>query len=168
LRFWQPFSGLFLYKTSRPHIAEVGLVPDTQHFRNVLRHKVITHPSVLTIRIDESLYFANARYLEDYLYDRVVACENLKHVVLMCSAVNEIDLSALESLEAINHRLEEMGISLHMSEVKGPVMDRLKKTHFLDELTGDVFLSQFDAISKLTDGKAGETPPSSEPKVKLV
>tara|TARA_B100000674_G_scaffold498150_1_gene535006 strand:- start:2116 stop:3870 length:1755 start_codon:yes stop_codon:yes gene_type:complete len=160
--------GLFLYKTSRPHIAEVGLVPDTQHFRNVLRHKVITHPSVLTIRIDESLYFANARYLEDYLYDRVVACKNLKHVVLMCSAVNEIDLSALESLEAINHRLEEMGISLHMSEVKGPVMDRLKKTHFLDELTGDVFLSQFEAISKLTDGKGAEAPPSSEPKVKLV
>ena len=160
--------GLFLYKTSRPHIAEVGLVPDTQHFRNVLRHKVITHPSVLTIRIDESLYFANARYLEDYLYDRVVACQNLKHVVLMCSAVNEIDLSALESLEAINHRLEEMGISLHMSEVKGPVMDRLKKTHFLDELTGDVFLSQFEAVSKLTDGQIGKTPPSSEPKVKLV
>jgi SulP family sulfate permease len=160
--------GLFLYKTSRPHIAEVGLVPDTQHFRNVLRHKVITHPSVLTIRIDESLYFANARYLEDYLYDRVVGCKNLKHVVLMCSAVNEIDLSALESLEAINHRLEEMGISLHMSEVKGPVMDRLKKTHFLDELTGDVFLSQFDAITKLTNGQAAETPPSSAPKVKLV
>ncbi|KJE35134.1 sulfate:proton symporter [Thalassospira sp. HJ] len=160
--------GLFLYKTSRPHIAEVGLVPDTQHFRNVLRHKVITHPSVLTIRIDESLYFANARYLEDYLYDRVVACKNLKHVVLMCSAVNEIDLSALESLEAINHRLEEMGISLHMSEVKGPVMDRLKKTHFLDELTGEVFLSQFEAVSKLTDGKGAEAPPSSEPKVKLV
>lgn len=160
--------GLFLYKTSRPHIAEVGLVPDTQHFRNILRHKVITHPSVLTIRIDESLYFANARYLEDYLYDRVVGCKNLKHVVLMCSAVNEIDLSALESLEAINHRLEEMGISLHMSEVKGPVMDRLKKTHFLDELTGDVFLSQFEAVSKLTDGQIGQTPPSSEPKVKLV
>jgi len=160
--------GLFLYKTSRPHIAEVGLVPDTQHFRNILRHKVITHPSVLTIRIDESLYFANARYLEDYLYDRVVGCKNLKHVVLMCSAVNEIDLSALESLEAINHRLEEMGISLHLSEVKGPVMDRLKKTHFLDELTGEVFLSQFEAVSKLTDGQGAETPPSTEPKIKLV
>ena len=86
----------------------------------------------------------------------------------MCSAVNEIDLSALESLEAINHRLEEMGISLHLSEVKGPVMDRLKKTHFLDELTGDVFLSQFEAISKLTDGQVAETLPSTEPKVKLV
>ncbi|WP_114098707.1 SulP family inorganic anion transporter [Thalassospira profundimaris] len=141
--------GLFLYKTSRPHIAEVGLVPSTQHFRNIKRHKVITDPSVLTIRIDESLYFANARFLEDYILDRVVGDDRLKHVILMCSAINEIDLSALESLEAINHRLDEMGITLHLSEVKGPVMDRLKCAHFLDELTGKVFLSQYDAMSDL-------------------
>ena len=143
---------LFLYKTSRPHIAEVGLVPGTQHFRNVLRHKVVTHPEVLTIRIDESLYFANARFLEDYVYDRVVPDRALRHVILMCSAVNEIDMSALESLEAINHRLQGLGISLHLSEVKGPVMDRLQRAHFLDDLTGRVFLSQYDAMLALTPG----------------
>lgn len=142
--------GLFLYKTSRPHIAEVGLVPGTQHFRNINRHQVITDPHVLTIRIDESLYFANARYLEDYLLDRVVGEDMLKHVILMCSAINEIDLSAVESLEAINHRLDEMGIKLHLSEVKGPVMDRLKCGHFLDALTGRVFLSQYEAMAKLS------------------
>lgn len=141
---------LFLYRTSRPHIAEVGLVPGTQHFRNILRHQVTTDPEVLTIRIDESLYFANARYLEDYLLDRVVGDEKLKHVILMCSAINEIDLSALESLEAINHRLDEMGIKLHLSEVKGPVMDRLKQGHFLDDLSGQVFLSQYDAMASLS------------------
>ncbi|WP_288349942.1 sulfate permease [uncultured Thalassospira sp.] len=141
--------GLFLYKTSRPHIAEVGLVPSTQHFRNIKRHKVITDPSILTIRIDESLYFANARFLEDYIFDRVVGDDRLRHVILMCSAINEIDLSALESLEAINHRLDEMGIALHLSEVKGPVMDRLKCAHFLDDLTGRVFLSQYDAMREL-------------------
>jgi sulfate permease, SulP family len=140
---------LFLWKTSRPHIAEVGLVPGTHHFRNVLRHKVETHPEVLTIRIDESLYFANARYMEDYIYDRVVPDRALRHVVLMCSAVNEIDMSALESLEAINHRLHGLGITLHLSEVKGPVMDRLKRAHFLEELTGQVFLSQYDAMIAL-------------------
>lgn len=141
--------GLFLYRTSRPHIAEVGLVPSTQHFRNIKRHNVITDPSVLTIRIDESLYFANARFLEDYVLDRVVGETKLKHVILMCSAINEIDLSALESLEAINHRLDEMGIALHLSEVKGPVMDRLKCVRFLDDLTGKVFLSQYDAMTEL-------------------
>lgn len=141
---------LHLYTSSRPHIAEVGLVPGTQHFRNIHRHKVLTDPAMLTIRIDESLYFANARYLEDYILDRVVADCPIRHVVLMCSAINEIDLSALESLEAINHRLREMGITLHLSEVKGPVMDRLRKTHFLDDLSGQVFLSQYDAMRAIT------------------
>jgi len=140
---------LLLYKTSRPHIAEVGLVPGTQHFRNILRHTVETRPDILSIRVDESLYFVNARYLEDYVYDRVVGDKALRHVVLMCSAVNEIDSSALESLEAINHRLDSMGIRLHMSEVKGPVMDRLKRAHLLDDLTGQVFLSHFDAMQTL-------------------
>jgi SulP family sulfate permease len=149
---------LFLYKTSRPHIAEVGLVPGTQHFRNIRRHRVETDPTIVTIRIDESLYFANARYLEDYIYDRVVGDKAIRHVVLMCSAVNEIDMSALESLEALNHRLNEIGIRLHLSEVKGPVMDRLERTHFLDELSGRVFLSQFDAMRALQPG--GESGPA--------
>jgi SulP family sulfate permease len=137
--------GLFLYKTSKPHVAEVGLVPNTQHFRNINRHDVETHPSMVTLRIDESLYFANASFLQDLVYDRVACDQPIRHVVLMCSAVNEIDMSALESLEAINSRLKDLGIKLHMTEVKGPVMDRLKRSHFLDEMTGQVFLSQFDA-----------------------
>lgn len=145
---------LYLFKTSRPHIAEVGLVPNTQHFRNIKRHTVETHPSLLTIRIDESLYFANARFLEDYVYNRVQKDCELKNVVFMFSAVNEVDLSALESLEAINSRLKDMNIMLHLSEVKGPVMDRLKRSHLLHDLSGEVFLSQFDAMDKLTPKKA--------------
>lgn len=141
---------LFLYKTSRPHVAEVGLVPGTQHFRNILRHEVETHPELVTLRIDESLYFANARFLEDYVYDRIACDEPIKHVVLLCSAVNEIDMSALESLEEINHRLRDVGIKLHLSEVKGPVMDRLQRSHFLDEMTGTVFLSHYEAVCALT------------------
>lgn len=141
---------LHLYKTTKPHIAEVGLVPGTEHFRNIHRHKVETDPTLLTLRIDESLYFANAHFLEDYIYDRLADDKGLKNVVLMCSAINEIDLSALESLEAVNARLRDMGIQLHLSEVKGPVMDRLKKQHFIDDLTGQVFLSQHEAYRALT------------------
>ncbi|SHE89509.1 sulfate permease, SulP family [Litoreibacter ascidiaceicola] len=136
---------LHLYKSSRPHIAEVGLVRGTEHFRNVLRHSVKTHPKVVTLRVDESLYFANARFLEDSIQNRVAGDPDIRHVILQCSAINEIDFSALESLEAINKRLDEMDVKLHLSEVKGPVMDRLEKSHFLDELTGQVFLTQFEA-----------------------
>lgn len=140
---------LYLYKTTRPHIAEVGLLPGTQHFRNINRHPVLTDPKLLSIRVDESLYFANTRFLENYIYDRVASNPEIRNVVLMCSAINEIDLSALESLEAINLRLAEMSVKLHLSEVKGPVMDRLKGTYFLKTLSGRVFLSQFDALQAL-------------------
>ena len=146
--------GLHLYKTSRPHVAEVGLVPGTQHFRNILRHDVETDPALLTLRVDQSLFFANARFLEDLIQDRIAEDCALQHVVLMCSAVNEIDFSALESLEAINERLRAVGITLHLSEVKGPVMDRLKRSHFLDHLTGGVFLSQYDAWRALATPRA--------------
>ena len=136
---------IHLFKTSRPHMAIVGQVPGTEHYRNVLRHEVIVDQSVLTIRVDESLYFANTRALEDRIYDEVAKQPDLKHVILMCSAVNDIDMSALESLEAINERLDLGGVSFHLSEVKGPVMDGLKGSGFLDHLTGRVFLSQHQA-----------------------
>ena len=140
---------LHLYKSSKPHIAEVGQVPGTEHFRNILRHDVLTDSNIVTLRVDESLYFANARYLEDKIHNRVAGDKAIRHVILQCSAINEIDLSALESLEAINERLHEMGVCLHLSEVKGPVMDRLQREHFMSELTGQVFLSQFDAVKTL-------------------
>ena len=140
---------LHLYRSSKPHVAEVGQVPGTEHYRNILRHKVITDPGTVTLRVDESLYFANARFLEDKIHNRVAGDKNVRNVVLQCSAINDIDLSALESLEAINLRLKEMGVTLHLSEVKGPVMDRLERGHFLSELTGQVFLSQFEAAQAL-------------------
>ena len=140
---------LHLYRTSRPHVAIVGQVPGTEHFRNIQRHEVVTAPEVLSIRIDESLYFPNARFLEDTVNDAVAADPAIGHVVLMFPAVNAVDASALESLEAINARLRDAGVKLHLSEVKGPVMDRFRRCHFLDELTGEVFLTQFDAMRAL-------------------
>jgi len=162
---------LHLYNTSRPHFAIVGQVPGTHHFRNVNRHAVVTSERVLTIRIDESLYFANARFLEDTVYCVIGNRPDLKHLILMCPAVNHIDASGLESLEAINNRLKDAGVTLHLSEIKGPVMDRLKRAHFLDELTGQVFMHQFEAMQALDDactrsafsGAAQTTEPGASP-----
>lgn len=141
---------IHLYKTSKPHIAIVGQVPGTEHFRNIDRHKVITQNNILTLRIDESLYFANARFLEDQLYNIVTAQPNLEHVILMCPGVNNIDMSALESLEVINKRLNDVNTKFHLSEIKGPVMDKLHSTEFLKHLTGRIYLSQHQAICDLT------------------
>jgi SulP family sulfate permease len=140
---------LLLYRTSRPHIAVVGQVPGTEHYRNVLRHAVLEQSGILGLRIDESLYFANARFLEDAMASHVAARPGLRHVVLQCSAINDIDASALESLETINERLQTSGVQLHLSEVKGPVLDRLQRSYFLAQLSGQVFLTHHQAVMAL-------------------
>ena len=140
---------LFLWRTSRPHIAVVGQMPGSEHFRNVERHATITSAQVLSIRVDESLYFPNARYLEDRVAELVGQHPEVRHVVLMCPAVNLIDASALESLEAIHERLQAAGIQLHLSEVKGPVMDQLRRSEFLQHFGGSIYLSQHAALAEL-------------------
>jgi len=150
---------IFLYRSSQPHAAIVGQVPGTEHYRNVKRHKVDTQPGTLSIRVDESLYFANARYLEDFVLSQVAADPSVKHVVLLCSAVNAIDMSALESLETIHRQLGDQGVRLHLSEVKGPVMDRLAGTDFLAHLSGGVHLSQHQAIQTIAAAPLGEPIP---------
>ncbi len=142
---------IFLKRTTNPHYAIVGQVGNTEHFRNVKRHVVRTIPEILSIRIDGSLYFANIRYLENCIAAHVADNKACKHVILQCSAVNFIDISALESLEMMNDRLNDSGIKLHLSEVKGPVEDRLQKSQFMDHLSGRVFLSQYDAFTTLSN-----------------
>lgn len=140
---------LFLWRTSQPHIAVVGQVPGSEHFRNVERYAVAESSKVLSVRVDESLYFPNARFLEDRIAKLVGQHPAAEHLVLMCPGINLIDASALESLETISERLRTAGIQLHLSEVKGPVMDKLRRSDFLRDFGGQVFLSQFDALKAL-------------------
>jgi len=140
---------LHIWHSSRPHIATLGHVTGTEHYRNVLRHEVVTHPEVLGLRPDESLFFANARFLEDHVAAAVAAHPALRHVVLQCNAINDIDASGLESLHTIDQRLREQGIALHLSEVKGPVMDRLQRSDWLQNMSGQVFLTHHQAVTAL-------------------
>lgn len=140
---------LLLYHTSKPHIAEVGLLPNTEHFRNILHFDVEHHPCVLSLRIDESLLFSNVSYLEEYIYDLLPKRPETKVVILDCAAVNTVDLSAIEMLESLNHRLSEQGIDLHLSHVKIPVQRMLKRTHLMEALSGEMHLTQFEAYRSL-------------------
>lgn len=140
---------LFLWRTSRPHSAVVGQLPGSEHFRNIERFAVVQSDSVVSLRVDESLYFPNARYLEERVIELMVEYPHCKHFVLMCSGVNLIDASALDSLEAISERLSTAGMQLHLSEVKGPVMDQLHRSEFLQHFGGQVFVSQYAAMQML-------------------
>ncbi|MEM9879218.1 MAG: sodium-independent anion transporter [Pseudomonadota bacterium] len=145
--------GLYFARTSRPRCVEVGLLSGTREFQDVRGDKVGVLPTILTLRIDESLFFANARFLETQVMKAAANRCDLKHVILMCTSVNEIDGSALESLAAINDRLLDGGIRFHLSELKPQVLDRLGRSDFLTLLSGSVFNSQFSALQRLSAEK---------------
>lgn len=130
-------------------MAVVGQLPGSEHFRNIERFCVQQSQRVLSLRIDASPYFPNARHLEERIAELNNQHPDIEHLVLMCSWVNLIDASALESLEAIAERLRARAIQPHLSEVTGPVMDRLQRSHFVESFGGRIFISQFQALSEL-------------------
>lgn len=145
-----------IWRSSRPHIAVVGRVPGTEHFRNVLRHTVKTQPGILFLRIDESLFFSNIRAIEDRLLIELKRHAEVQELVLILSSVSRIDGTALECLQQVNRDLRAREIRLHLSEVKGPVLDRLSRSRLLEELSGRVFLSSYIAELALRHGNVGD------------
>jgi SulP family sulfate permease len=140
---------LLLQRTARPHWAEVGRLPGTEVFRNVRRFQVQTLPQVMAVRIDESLLFTNSRWLAETLESQAAARPGLRHLVLMMSGVNDIDFSGLDSLHQLDRTLGARGIRLHLSEVKGPLRDRLGASGVLSGLSGKVFATQAEAWGAL-------------------
>ena len=141
---------MLLYRASTPHIAVVGRIAGTEHFRNIERHGVVTIPGVLFLRIDESLFFGNLSAVEARLSAEIDRAVNLRDVVLIMSAVNRVDTTAMEVLDDINRDLGERGIRLHLAEVKGPVQDRLANSPLWQHLSGQVHLSVNGAFEVLS------------------
>ena len=143
-----------LWRSSRPHIAVIGKIPGSEHFRNVQRHQVETLPGVLLLRIDAGLFFGNIDAVIDRLNkllgERQQRGETMRHVVLVMSGVNLVDMTGLYALNELNNSLKQQGITLNLSEVTGPVMDRLQRSGLLrHKLSGEVYLSTAQAFREL-------------------
>jgi SulP family sulfate permease len=142
---------LLLQRTARPHVALIGRVPGTEHFRNVGRHEVELTPGVMGLRIDESLLFTNARQLSDVVQQQLAAHPDTRRVVLLMSPVNRIDFSGLNALQDLHELLHGRGIRLDLSEVKGPVLDALQRSGWTAWFDGRVFLSHHQAMRDAGD-----------------
>ncbi len=137
---------VIVWRGSRPHIAVVGRLPGTEHFRNIERHAVETVPGSLILRVDESLLFANAMQVRDRVDSLIASDPSIRRVLISCAGVNQIDTTGLEMLVALESDLQRQGVSLLLAEVKGPVMDRLAATAFGRTMAGRVYLSLHDAM----------------------
>lgn len=138
-----------LVRASTPHIARLGRIAGTEHFRNTDRHAVETIPGVVFLRIDESLFFGNLSAVEARIASELAEAPDIHDIVLVMSAVNRVDTTAMAMLCDANRDLGERGIRLHLAEVKGPVQDRLSRSPLWPALSGRVFLSVNDAFSTL-------------------
>jgi len=141
--------GAMIWRESRPHIAVLGRIPGTEHFRNVDRYVGETAPPVLLLRVDAGLFFGNLEAVNARIEDELAAQPQARHLVLVLSAVNAVDTSALFGLLELNGTLARRGVTLHLAEVKGPVMDRLRGSALLQALSGKVFLSTANAWDAL-------------------
>jgi SulP family sulfate permease len=145
--------GTLIWRASRPHIAVLGRIAGTEHFRNIERYPGGTAPDVLLLRIDAGLFFGNVEAVNARIEEELAARPSTRDLVLVLSAVNAIDTSALFGLTELNQMLRQRGIGLHLAEVKGPVMDRLNASDLLASLNGQVFLSTvmaWDALVRET------------------
>lgn len=150
-----------LVRASVPHIAVIGRITGTEHFRNIERHGVETIPGALFMRIDESLFFGNLNAVEARLGSELARATDTRDVVLIMSAVNRVDTTAMEVLSDINRDLESRGIRLHLAEVKGPVQDRLARSPLWSALSGSVYLSVNSAFEAL--GARARQSPAAAP-----
>lgn len=141
---------LLLHRTARPHFAEIGRTRGAQNdFRNINRADVETLPKTMAIRVDESLLFTNTRYLMDTIGAMVIARPEVKHVVLAMSGVNDIDFTGLEGIKSLSRELNAHKVTLHLSELKGPIADKLSQSDVDSWLRGEIFRSQGDAHDRL-------------------
>jgi SulP family sulfate permease len=140
-----------VWRSGHPHIAVLGRVPMTEQFRNILRYKTQTLPHVLALRIDENLLFANAEAVEERVRLELSSRPDVRHLLIVLSSVSQIDVSGMEMLTELNVYLRGQNILLHLAEVKGPVLDRLRNTPFLAHLSGRIFLSTHQAFMAMSD-----------------
>lgn len=145
---------LLIHRSSQPHIAVVGRIGGSEQFRNIERYDVETSPRAVAIRVDGSLYFANARHIENFLMQVANERPEIEHVVLVCTSINFVDSSGLEMLDRVTRNLAAIGVSVHLADVKGPVMDQLAKTDFIGRLSGRVYFTTDQAMRDLQQPSA--------------
>ena len=132
---------ILIFRTSRPYVAELGKVPDSDFYRNKERfNEVILDDEVLVFRFDAQLFYANASYFIETLELMVEEKgSHLKLIVLDAESINRVDSTGVEMLKERIRFYHKKNILLYFAGVKGPVRDHLFRGKILDIITLDHF-----------------------------
>jgi SulP family sulfate permease len=149
---------LFVLRSTRPHNAVLGRLPGTDVFRNVKNFpEAEPVPGMVIWRFDASFYFANADFFRDQvdriiLEDGALDGETIHTLLVDASGINDLDASAVTTLEDLDDRLARANVKLAFANLKGPVREVMERGHFLERLGDDrVFLDVPQAVAALGD-----------------
>lgn len=148
------------YKSSKPHIAELVQIPETNYYRNINRFpNGVENKDYLILRFDDQLYFGNADYFKESIY-RLLEKRKTPPAYLVIHATNihNIDSSGLHTLEDLYKELEKKGINILFTAMIGPVRDVLMRSGFMDEIKEEnQFMSIVDAVNYINSSELKNT-----------
>jgi high affinity sulfate transporter 1 len=118
---------ILIYRTSHPHLAVLGQLPDTEAYRNIERHpEAITFPGLLIRRIGGDLFFASVGHVSEALIASLAVRQDVKRVLLDFGPVNFIDISASDELLSLIKKLQTRGIAVAFARVRDVVRDDMR------------------------------------------
>lgn len=127
---------MVIYQTTRPHVAVLGKIPNSDYYRNIDRFSNITESEdILILRFDAQLYFANTSFVKESIEDHIIRRgDALKVLILEANGTNNIDSSGVHALEEIVEDCKGKGIDVYFAGVKGPVRDAFERGHLTDKI----------------------------------
>lgn len=140
---------LFLLRTMSPDIAMLSKYTDGT-YRNAARFNLEQCRHVAVIRFNRSLFFSNVNYLEEKVLNAVSSMPELKHILIVANAINELDASGEEMLSLLTTRLREAGHDISISGLNDSVLDVMRRTHLYEKIGEDhLFRNVAFAIEKI-------------------
>lgn len=159
---------MIIFKSTRPHYAVLGQVPNSNFYRNIHRFPNLkTNDELLIIRFDSQLYFANTNFFKETIQEEAVKRgENLKAILINAESINSLDSSAVHALEEVWEDYHNNGITIMYSGVKGPVRDVMSKAKLVEKIGAEnFFMSVHDGVMAFENQRSNQTETELEPYV---
>ncbi|HAY69498.1 MAG TPA: hypothetical protein DCY82_14640 [Acidimicrobiaceae bacterium] len=148
-------------RMSMPHSAVLGHVDGTTSYRNVERFpEANTIEGVHIVRIDAAVSFVNAVNVKKLILDHAdQITQEPRALVLDASGINDLDATGAEMFHDLLNEIASRNVELHLTDVKGPVRDVLRRSGIWDELSDRVHTSTNDALTVI---RAGQPAPADQ------
>ena len=149
---------IHLFRTSRPHISILGRIDNTDSYADIhYQENARLLPKTILVRVEESIYFANAQFLENFLRQAISDYPNAAYLVLDCRAVNRIDANGLSMLLQMVQEFAKIGVEIYFADLQPHQMSRFSGSHFQEQIRKNHFFRNIHEAVVYLEAKGNES-----------